>query len=99
MKNFMNSFFTNAFKDNPSVARSYTTGVSRLSKTEIFSGINNLTEYGVESSIFKSSFGFTSEEVRSLLDIYYRIDFPEPKNADTTAFKENIKKMKEESFS
>ena len=71
MKKCMNSLLMNAFKDNPHVARSYTTGVSLLSKTDIFSGLNNLTEYGLDSPIFKSSFGFTSEEVKSLLDIFY----------------------------
>jgi len=97
---FINAFLTNAIKDNGDASRSYSTGVSILPKTSMFSCLNNLKEYGLGYTIFNSYFGFTSEEVRSLLDIYYRINYPEPTNsASTTAFKENIKKMKEESFS
>ena len=98
MKTFMRDFLKNSLKDNPNITRSYITGVSRLSKANIFSGLNNLTEYGLDTNTFKSSFGFTSEEVRSLLDVYYKINYPEPENSDTTAFKEKIKLKKEESF-
>jgi len=76
MKNCMSHFFTDTLEENQSLARSYITGVNRLSKADILSGINNLTEYGVDSTIFKSSFGFTSQEVRSLVDTYYRRKFP-----------------------
>jgi len=43
----MSVFMTNSLKDNPNIDRSYTTGVSRLSKADIFSGLNNLMEYKV----------------------------------------------------
>ena len=99
MKNFVNCFLTDALKNNPYKARTYSAGVSILPKDGIGSGLNNLKEHRLDSTTFTSYFGFTSEEVRSLLDNYYRINYPEPTNSDTTAFKEIIKNMKEESFS
>ena len=99
MRKFMSLFLTNALKDNGNITRSYVTGVSRLSKGSMFSGLNNLRELGLDSPILKSSFGFTTEEVSSLLDTFYRIKFPEPTNPEKiNEFKEDIKKKKKKSF-
>ena len=71
VKSLMSAFMANSLKNNPNIDRSYTTGVSRLSKADIFSGLNNLIEYGLENTIFKDSFGFTHKEVKSLINKYY----------------------------
>jgi len=68
VRSLMSVFMTNSLKDNPNIDRSYTTGVSRLSKADIFSGLNNLMEYGLENTIFQTCFGFTQDEVKSLID-------------------------------
>lgn len=72
----MSAFMTNSLKNNPNISRSYTTGVTRLSKADIFSGLNNLKEYSLENTIFQTCFGFNHHEVKSLIDKYYTINPP-----------------------
>ena len=44
------------------------TGIQRVAKENIFSGLNNLTVLTVNDSEYEDCFGFTEEEVRKLLD-------------------------------
>jgi len=94
----MSAFMTNSLKDNPNITRSYSTGVSRLSKADIFSGLNNLTEYGLENTIFQTCFGFTHKEVKSLINKYYENNPPPPPEINTSLKKIDLEKIKEETY-
>ena len=60
---FFRSFFNATFKTNPYLARGLVTGITRISKESIFSGLNNLEAVTVTSEKYAPFFGFTEEEV------------------------------------
>lgn len=68
MVQFMRVFLGGALKDNPHLERCVITGIMRVSKETIFSGLNNLTSCSVLNRRFSSHFGFTETELRRLLD-------------------------------
>ena len=57
-----------ALKGNPSIEKALLTGIQRVAKENIFSGLNNLVVCTVKDSDYEDCFGFTEEEVRDLLD-------------------------------
>lgn len=63
---FMRNFLSSAFKDNPSLDFALITGVLRIAKESIFSGLNNFKVSTVTSGGFADSFGFTKDEVRQM---------------------------------
>ena len=65
---FMRVFMDSTFKTNPSLDRGLMTGITRVSRESIFSGLNNLRVCSVTSSAYATSFGFTEHEVFSALD-------------------------------
>lgn len=60
---FFRPFFSSAFKDNPALSSAVLTGVLRIAKESIFSGLNNLTVSSVTGGGYGDAFGFTREEV------------------------------------
>ena len=68
MTSFIRSLFGNALKGNRYLYKAVLTGVFRVAKEDIFSGLNNPGVYGVLDWKFASSFGFTGEEVQQLFD-------------------------------
>jgi hypothetical protein len=44
------------------------TGILRIAKADLFSGLNNFFEYTVQDKKFAEYFGFTEPEVNSLLN-------------------------------
>ena len=68
MRDFMQGLLGQAFKDNPHLHRGVITGIVRVAKEDIFSGLNNLGTYGVLDEGFSEHFGFTQAEVDALLD-------------------------------
>ena len=76
MVNFMRIFLSSAFKDNPSLYRGILTGITRVSKESIFSGLNNLKVDTIFDNEFSDCFGLTTEEVSDMLDFY---DIPDKK--------------------
>ena len=46
------------------------TGILRVAKESIFSGLNNLTIHSVLDNKYSTYFGFTSEEVREMVEYY-----------------------------
>ena len=76
MVNFMRIFLSSAFKDNPSLYRGMLTGITRVSKESIFSGLNNLKVDTIFNTDFSDCFGLTAEEVSDMLDFY---DIPDKK--------------------
>ncbi len=56
-----------ALKDNPYLFKAVLTGILRVSKESLFSGLNNIEVYSVLSSKYGDYFGFTENEVEELL--------------------------------
>ncbi len=67
---FFRNFMSSTFKTNPHLESAVLTGVSRISKESIFSGMNNVQVYSVISDGFATSFGFTQYEVSKALSDY-----------------------------
>ena len=68
--NFMRSFFSGGLKDNPHLAFGFLTGILRVAKESIFSGMNNLKINSILDKSYSEYFGFTKEEVKELLRYY-----------------------------
>ena len=71
---FMRNFFSGGLKDNPHLAFGFLTGILRVTKESIFSGMNNLKTNSILDNNYSSYFGFTNEEVRDML-AYYDYDY------------------------
>ena len=68
--NFMRNFFSGGLKDNPHLAFGFLTGILRVAKESIFSGMNNLKTYSILDDGYSSYFGFTTEEIKDMLQYY-----------------------------
>ncbi len=64
---FMRLLYSNCLKDNNFVERAVLTGIYRVAKESIFSGLNNLKVSTLIDDEFSDCFGFTPEEVHQLL--------------------------------
>ena len=62
------SMFRASLKDNSNVEKTILTGILRIAKADLFSGLNNFWEYGVQDSKYAEYFGFTESEVNNLLE-------------------------------
>ncbi len=71
---FMRIFFSGGLKDNSHLAFGFLTGILRVAKESIFSGLNNLTINSILDEQYSSYFGFTKDEVRRMLEYYGRGD-------------------------
>lgn len=67
---FMRNFFSGGLKDNPHLAFEFLTGILRVAKESIFSGMNNLKTNSILDNNYSSYFGITNEEVRDMLAYY-----------------------------
>lgn len=72
--NFMHNFFSGGLKDNPHLAFGFLTGILRVAKESIFSGMNNLKTYSILDDGYSSYFGFTEKEVKDMLRYYGKDD-------------------------
>ncbi|WP_437752519.1 AAA family ATPase [Sorangium sp. So ce1389] len=64
---FFRAFLTVGLKDNPHLERGVVTGILRIARESIFSGLNNLAVYTLLQRTFSTCFGFTEPEVESLM--------------------------------
>ncbi len=64
---FMRSLLGVALKDNTSLKRGVLTGILRVAKESIFSGLNNIQSYSLLSETFANRFGFTTAEMEQVL--------------------------------
>lgn len=71
---FMRNFFSGAFKDNKNLSYGFLTGILRIAQESIFSGLNNLTVNSVMDEEYSQFFGFTSDEVKVMLEYYNMSD-------------------------
>lgn len=71
---FMRQFYSEVLKTNEALEFAVLTGVLRVAKESIFSGLNNLRVCTVLSEAYSDVFGFTREEVAKLADALGRHD-------------------------
>jgi len=74
---FIRNLFSGAMKDNLNLAFGFMTGILRVAKESIFSGLNNLKVYSVLDEQYQKYFGFTEDEVKEML---YYYGYPEKFN-------------------
>ena len=67
---FIRNLFSGAFKDNPDLAYGFMTGILRVAKESIFSGMNNLKVNTILDDRYSSYFGFSRDEVEQMLAYY-----------------------------
>ena len=67
---FFSTLYSSVLKTNPYLERAVITGITRITQSNIFSGLNNIRAYGIDSDDFSDSFGFTHDEVLSALKEY-----------------------------
>jgi hypothetical protein len=65
---FFSSLFNSTFKTNEYLERGLITGITRVAKESIFTGMNNLDVITTTSDKYTTAFGFTEEEVFTALD-------------------------------
>ncbi|MCD8118231.1 MAG: ATP-binding protein [Lachnospiraceae bacterium] len=70
MVSLIRRMFEQGLKTNPDMFFGVLTGCLRVSKESIFTGLNNPNIYSISDEMFSSSFGFTDEEVRQMLEFY-----------------------------
>jgi len=71
---FMRAFLGGGLKDNKYLYKGVVTGILRVARESLFSGLNNLAVYSLLSPKYATAFGFTEEEVA---DICNRLGKPE----------------------
>jgi len=64
---FMRSLLSGAFKDNNSLKKGIITGINRIAKENIFSGLNNVKVYTVFDDMYAEYFGITEPEMKEML--------------------------------
>lgn len=67
---FMRNFFSGGLKDNSHLSYGFLTGILRVAKESIFSGLNNLKINSVMDQKYSEYFGFTAEEVKEMAAYY-----------------------------
>jgi hypothetical protein len=67
MIGFMRIVLGEALKDNNELGKAVITGITRVAKESLFSGVNNLEVYSLLRKHYGQYFGFTEEEVKSIL--------------------------------
>ena len=70
----MRIFLSSGLKDNDYLEKAVLTGILRVAKESIFSGMNNLKVSTLISSHYSDSFGFLEDEMKNML-MYYGIDY------------------------
>ena len=64
---FIKALFSITFKDNPYLEKGILTGILRISKESMFSGLNNIEVFSLlRDRVFSPYFGFTENEVKHL---------------------------------
>lgn len=67
---FMRILFSGAFKDNQHMIYGFLTGILRVAKESIFSGLNNVKVNSILGERYSKYFGFTPDEVRQMAEYY-----------------------------
>ena len=64
---FIRNLLSGAFKDNDFLYRGVITGILRVSRESIFSGLNNIATYTISDTRYSNRFGFTVNETKQIL--------------------------------
>ncbi|MGZ3733253.1 MAG: AAA family ATPase, partial [Parachlamydiaceae bacterium] len=67
---FLRNWLSAALKDNVYLERGVLTGILRIAKESIFSGLNNIITFTILNETFSDKFGLLESEVTELLDQY-----------------------------
>ena len=67
---FFTSFYSSALKTNPYLEKAVLTGITKITQSSIFSGLNNFIVYDYTKNDFSDTFGFTQDEVNTALKYY-----------------------------
>lgn len=67
---FMRNLFSGGLKDNKHLSYGFLTGILRVAKESIFSGLNNLVINSVLDNKYSEYFGFTASEVQQMAAYY-----------------------------
>ena len=67
MIDFMRNLLGSALKGNMYIAKAIVTGILRVAKESLFSGLNNVKVYSLLDTKYSQYFGFTEEETNALL--------------------------------
>lgn len=67
---FMRNLFSGAFKDNRHLSYGFLTGILRVAKESMFSGLNNLKINSILDYKYGQYFGFTLDEVENMAEYY-----------------------------
>lgn len=70
---FMCNLLSGGLKDNKHLQFAFLTGILRVAKESLFSGLNNLQVYSLLNDKYSNYFGFTLDEVKELT-AYYEAD-------------------------
>lgn len=68
---FMRNLFSGGLKDNKHLAYGFLTGILRVARESIFSGLNNLVIHSVLDQKYSAYFGFTPDEVKKMAKYYH----------------------------
>ena len=66
--NFIRNWLSAGLKDNIHLERGVLTGILRIAKESIFSGLNNVGTFTILNEEFQDKFGLLEEEVKELLE-------------------------------
>lgn len=71
---FMRNLFSGGLKDNKHLTYGFLTGILRVAKESIFSGLNNLAINSILDTKYSEYFGFTADEVKEIARYYHAED-------------------------
>ena len=69
---FMRNLFSGGLKDNQHLSYGFLTGILRVAKESIFSGLNNLKINSILDKKYSAYFGLTTEEIKEMA-MYYGV--------------------------
>ncbi|MCF7800218.1 ATP-binding protein [Candidatus Babeliales bacterium] len=67
---FMRGFLCGGLKDNSNLEKAVITGILRVARESIFSGLNNLEIFSILDEKFSEYFGFLQKDIEELLKYY-----------------------------
>ncbi|BDU49611.1 AAA family ATPase [Haliovirga abyssi] len=73
---FMSNLLGSGLKDNKYLEKGVLTGITRVSKESIFTGVNNLKVSTILDELFNDKFGMLKEEMEDILK-YYNLEYEE----------------------
>ena len=71
VKDLLTGMLSSALKDNQYLYKGVLTGIQRIAKENLFSGLNNLEVCSMQDEKYKDMFGFTEDETRELLEAHH----------------------------